>query len=73
MESAAITILFLLLGLVLYFLPTILCRDYRFRSEAFFWNLVIGWTIIGWFIVFIFFSTMTPHKKKMTNRMILHH
>jgi hypothetical protein len=54
-----------LLGTFLYFLPTAVAipRKWRRRDVAavFTWNLVLGWTILGWFIAWgLVFSPEGP-------------
>ena len=45
--------LFLILSVLLYFLPTIIARDKADLTAIFLVNLLLGWTIIGWFIALI--------------------
>jgi hypothetical protein len=47
------TQLWTLFGLVVYFLPTILAYILRFseRGGVFLFNFLIGWTVVGWFLV----------------------
>lgn len=43
-------VLFFLIGLILYFLPSIIGRNKR-NSTAIFWlNLLAGWTFVGWIV-----------------------
>ena len=44
---------FLILSMLLYFLPTILGHDKRDVMAIFIVNLLFGWTVIGWFIALI--------------------
>ncbi|HXD94679.1 MAG TPA: superinfection immunity protein, partial [Bacteroidia bacterium] len=48
-----IFIVALLVSLVIYFLPTILARKKPNVLKYFFLNLLLGWTILGWIILFI--------------------
>lgn len=44
---------FLILSVLLYFLPAIIARDKPDATAIFLVNLLFGWTIIGWFIALI--------------------
>ena len=44
---------FLICSMLLYFLPTILGRDKADLMGIFLVNLLLGWTVIGWFIALI--------------------
>jgi hypothetical protein len=44
---------FLILSMLLYFLPTIIARDKADVMAIFIVNLLFGWTIIGWFVALI--------------------
>jgi Superinfection immunity protein len=44
---------FVILLMLLYFLPTIIARDKPDVMGIFFVNLLFGWTVIGWFIALI--------------------
>lgn len=44
---------FLILSMLLYFLPTIFARDKHDVMAIFIVNLLFGWTIIGWFVALI--------------------
>lgn len=48
-----------LVGLVMYFLPTLIAmlRGHDNTFAIFLTNLVFGWTVIGWFIAFIWSFT----------------
>jgi hypothetical protein len=52
---------FLILSLLLYFLPTILGRDKRDVMGIFIVNLLFGWTVIGWFVALIWACTAERH------------
>lgn len=55
-EASGGFVLLLLLGVGCYFLPTIIAMS---RGKAngtggvFFVNLILGWTVVGWFVSFI--------------------
>ncbi|HUJ31370.1 MAG TPA: superinfection immunity protein [Candidatus Acidoferrum sp.] len=53
----------LLLGTLLYFLPTIIAHNKRDFVGIFVVNLLFGWTIIGWIIAMIWAcaSEVKPH------------
>ena len=44
---------FLILSMLLYFLPTMIARDKHDVMAIFIVNLLFGWTIIGWFVALI--------------------
>ena len=44
---------FLILSMLLYFLPTIIGRDKADFMGIFIVNLLFGWTVIGWMIALI--------------------
>ena len=52
-------ILILVLALFLYFLPTAIAqsRDHQSMFSIFALNLVLGWTVLGWFIALIWSFT----------------
>ena len=56
---AAVIILF---GLVIYFSPFIVAhaKDHEREASIFFANLTIGWTVIGWIVVWIWVLTTLP-------------
>jgi len=43
----------LLILVVLYFLPSIVARDKRDAGSIFLLNLLLGWTLIGWVLAFL--------------------
>lgn len=45
--------LFLIFSVLLYFLPTIIARDKPQVLAVFLVNLLLGWTVIGWFVALI--------------------
>lgn len=45
--------LFLIFSVLLYFLPTIIARDKSQVLAVFLVNLLLGWTVIGWFVALI--------------------
>ena len=55
-ESESNGLILLLIGLACYFLPTIVAcmRDRAIGAGAVFLvNLLLGWTVVGWFVSFI--------------------
>ena len=48
--------LFLILSVLLYFLPTLIARDKPDLVAIFLLNLLLGWTVIGWFVALIWAS-----------------
>jgi hypothetical protein len=53
-ESTA-NVIMLMLVLIIYMLPTLIAfgREHPRRGEIAVINIVIGWTLIGWIIVFL--------------------
>ncbi len=55
-DAGGVYLLLLVIGLASYFLPTIIAMS---RGKAngtggvFFVNLALGWTVVGWFVSFI--------------------
>ena len=45
--------LFLIFSLLLYFLPTLIARDKPELMAVFLVNLLLGWTVIGWFVALV--------------------
>ena len=45
--------LFLLFVCLMYFLPTIIGRDKSDAGLIFVVNLLLGWTVVGWIVAFI--------------------
>ena len=58
----------LLLGALLYFLPTLnaVSRKHRSRGAIFLLNLVLGWTVIGWLGAVIWSATGNVEAKGPT-------
>jgi hypothetical protein len=46
-------VLFLLFACLMYFLPTIIGRDKSDAGLIFVVNLLLGWTVVGWIVAFI--------------------
>jgi Superinfection immunity protein len=56
-------IIFLLVGLFVYFMPTILAkgRNHHNASAVFIINLLLGWTLVGWAVALAWaFTTPAP-------------
>jgi len=49
------TVIVLLLILIIYFLPTLIAysREHLHRGAIVIFNIFLGWTLIGWFVVFL--------------------
>ena len=45
--------LFLIFSVLLYFLPTLIARGKPQVLAVFLVNLLLGWTVIGWFVALI--------------------
>ncbi|MFC1916194.1 superinfection immunity protein [Chloroflexota bacterium] len=54
------TIIIIVIGAALYFLPTIIgaVRHKRNLAAIFLLNLLLGWTVIGWIIALIWSLTV---------------
>ena len=52
-------LIFLLLMLCVYFLPTYLARGSKFFNNIFIINLLLGWTLLGWIGSFIWALSST--------------
>lgn len=48
---------FLLIGLALYFLPSILGAKKRNAAAIFVLNLLLGWTLVGWVVALVWALT----------------
>ncbi len=55
--------LFLLLGIFLYFLPSIIAHNKRDFGAIFLVNLLFGWTVVGWIIALVWAcaAEVKPH------------
>jgi hypothetical protein len=52
---------FLFLSAILYFLPTILARHKADFTGILLMNLLLGWTVIGWFVALIWACAAESH------------
>jgi Superinfection immunity protein/zinc-ribbon domain len=52
--------LFLLVAVLLYFLPTIIGRDKVDFTGILLVNLLLGWTVLGWIIALIWACAAAP-------------
>jgi hypothetical protein len=50
----------ILLGGLLYFLPTLVGQSKRNAGAIFALNLLLGWTVIGWVIALVWAMTVDP-------------
>ena len=59
--TALLLIAALVVGLFLYFLPTIIAmnRRHRERTAIFFLNLLLGWSFLGWVAALVW--SLTSH------------
>jgi len=55
MFDSTTTVILLMLVLFLYLLPTLIAygREHLHRQDIAVINILIGWTLIGWIIVFL--------------------
>ena len=56
-------IIYIILGLALYFLPTIIGWKVKGSSGIFMLNLFLGWTLLGWIAALIWAATAESVKK----------
>jgi hypothetical protein len=58
MFGSTVSILMLMAILLLYMLPTIIAfsREHPRRQDVIVANLLLGWTLIGWVVVFLWAS-----------------
>jgi hypothetical protein len=49
------TVILLMLTLLIYMLPTLIAfsREHPWRAAIAVINIFLGWTLIGWFVVFL--------------------
>lgn len=71
--DAAAGFLFLILvvglGILLYFLPSIVGRDQRNFAGIFILNLLLGWTLVGWVVALVWAVTKeTQSTQVVVNR-----
>lgn len=62
-----INLLYLIVSIVIYFIPTIIAykqKHYSLRN-LFLVNLLLGWTFIGWVIAFVWALVPDIFKKKI--------
>jgi hypothetical protein len=54
LDSTA-TVIILMVVLIIYMLPTLIAygREHPWRHELAIINIFLGWTLIGWFVVFL--------------------
>ena len=52
---------FVIISLLLYFLPTLIGRHKADAAGIFIVNLLFGWTVIGWFIALIWACAAERH------------
>ena len=56
-------LIFLLIPLLLYFLPALLARHKSDFSSIFLLNLFLGWTFIGWVIALVWALSAEPQPR----------
>jgi hypothetical protein len=63
--SALVAIVFLIIGLFLYFLPAIIAADRKLLNAGsiLIVNLFLGWSLIGWVIALAWAVAGTAHTK----------
>ena len=59
-----INFILFLVGLVIYFLPSLIAKDKKDATTIFLVNLFTGWTFIGWVASFIW-ALVTPEIKQI--------
>lgn len=50
-------IVIVIIGVILYFLPTIIGRQKKNSNAIFALNLLLGWTLIGWVVSLVWALT----------------
>jgi len=55
-------VLFFLMFVLIYFLPTLIAIGKKYVSGIFTLNLLLGWTILGW-IGALIWAVSSPNKK----------
>jgi hypothetical protein len=63
-NDSVMTGLLILMGLVIYFVPTFIARSKKKRNAAaiFALNLFLGWTLVGWVIALVWALMVEPDK-----------
>ena len=61
LEGKGENMTFLFLSAILYFLPTMLARHKADFIRIFLVNLLLGWTVIGWFVALIWACAAESH------------
>jgi hypothetical protein len=46
-------LLFIIVGVLIYFLPSIIGRNHKQLSSILALNLLLGWTFVGWVIALV--------------------
>ena len=52
--------LLIIIGLLIYFLPSVVARKKRNADAIFILNLFLGWTLIGWVAALVWAATNEP-------------
>ena len=62
MNEHTIFVILLLLCVIIYMLPTLIAfaRDIPRRHAVTVVNIVLGWTLVGWFICFLWATLAQP-------------
>lgn len=69
-QGVFVVIIFILVAGLLYFLPTIIAtrRDHKNMVPLFLFNLLLGWTFLGWVAALVWsFSAQEPVSKPENN------
>jgi hypothetical protein len=66
MNENTIFVLLLAAVLILYMLPTLIAfaRDLRRRRAVTIFNIILGWTLIGWIFVFLWAALGEPQPEE---------
>ena len=61
--------IFIIIILLLYFLPYVIARSRKLKNKrsVFFLNLFIGWTAIGFFVLLFYSALSNAHAPKKVN------
>jgi T4 superinfection immunity protein len=62
MFDSTTTIIMLILVVLIYMLPTLIAfgREHPHRMDVAVLNIIFGWTLIGWFVVFLWAALARP-------------
>ncbi len=61
----SLTVIRFIIGMVFYFLPTLIARerDFAMKGWLFWTNLFLGWTVLGWGICLLWAACATSFEQ----------